>query len=377
MSRREVAKSRTVRCILRVSEPLLFSIGKADTVPDRQEIQVAMDLPAKTDRNFLTVNARDGVEVMTGLSSPVRIGILSLLHQRGPLNVNEISDALKLPQSTVATNIQVLESCDLIRTETAKATKGQQKICAARYNEIILRFDDYDVKSQTNVVDLSMPLGPLHELQRVAALRTLLERGDHRPPRRAGFLPRSGPHEGRADLVRARPRRIQIPEQRQGSAKQEIEALEFSMELSSEVPGTNANWPSDISVWINDVLVSTWTSPGDFGDKRGIYTPRWWKLEGSQYGHLKTWKITDRGSYLDGKKVSAVTLDRLHLEEHHSIRLRIGVDEHAKHPGGINIFGRGFGNYDQDILLRLYLKDHAKRPRDAKQQQTTRTPLLP
>jgi predicted transcriptional regulator len=29
------------------------------------------------------------------------------------------------------------------------------------------------------------------------------------------------------------------------------------------------------------------------------------------------------------------------------------VKADAKHPGGINIFGRGFGNYDQDIVLRL------------------------
>ena len=133
------------------------------------------------------------------------------------------------------------------------------------------------------------------------------------------------------------------------SCKAEIDALEFSMELSSEVPGTNANWPSDVCVWVNHVLVGTWTSPGDFGDKRGVYTPRWWKLEGSQYGHLKTWKITERGTFLDGEKASDVTLDQLHLADHHSIRLRIGIDEHAEHPGGMNIFGKGFGNYDQDI----------------------------
>ena len=36
-----------------------------------------------------------------------------------------------------------------------------------------------------------------------------------------------------------------------------------------------------------------------------------------------------------------------------TIRLRIEVPETAEHPGGINIFGRGFGNYDQDIVLRL------------------------
>lgn len=318
-----------------------------------------MDRLPKTGRNFLNVNASDGIEVIKGLSSPVRVRILRLLHLRGPLNVNEISDALKLPQSTVATNIQVLESCALIRTETAKATKGQQKICAARYNEIILRFDDYDVRTQSNVVELSMPLGlytncsvsPPCGLCSSEAVIGLLDVPDF-------FL---DPDRMKAGLIWFERGHVEYKFPNNARIlKAEIEALEFSMELSSEVPGTNANWPSDISVWVNDVLVSTWTSPGDFGDKRGVYTPRWWKLEGSQYGHMKTWRISDRGSYLDGKKVSPVTLDKLHLEEHHSIRLRVGIDEHAKHPGGVNIFGKGFGNYDQDILLRLHLKDRGE-----------------
>jgi predicted transcriptional regulator len=134
-----------------------------------------------------------------------------------------------------------------------------------------------------------------------------------------------------------------------------IEMIEYSMELSSEVPGTNSDWPSDISLWVNEVQIGTWTSPGDFGDQRGIYTPRWWKLEGSQYGRLTTWRITRNGCFVDGVRVSEVGLDDLDLDRHHSIRLRIGIDEDASHPGGVNIFGRGFGNYDQDILMRLYL----------------------
>ena len=56
--------------------------------------------------------------------------------------------------------------------------------------------------------------------------------------------------------------------------KAELEALEFLLELSSEVPGTNANWPSDISLWVNETKICTWTSPGDFGDRRGRFTPR-------------------------------------------------------------------------------------------------------
>ena len=135
-----------------------------------------------------------------------------------------------------------------------------------------------------------------------------------------------------------------------------IDAIEFSMELSSEVPGTNTDWPSDITLWVNDVRVGTWTSPGEFGDKRGVYTPRWWKLEGSQYGKLTTWRIATDGSFVDGIRCGNATLAKLQLAEHHSIRLRIGIDDNAKHPGGVNVFGKGFGNYDQDILMRLHLR---------------------
>lgn len=136
----------------------------------------------------------------------------------------------------------------------------------------------------------------------------------------------------------------------------EIDRLEFVMELSSEVPGTSLDWPSEISLWVNDVKVGSWISPGDFGDKRGIYTPHWWKLEGSQYGKLVTWQISRNGTSVNDVQISSVSLDQLGLDMHHGIRMRIGIDEHARHPGGLNIFGRGFGNHDQDIVMRLRLK---------------------
>ncbi len=132
-------------------------------------------------------------------------------------------------------------------------------------------------------------------------------------------------------------------------------AIEFSMELSSEVPGTSANWPSDIFLQVNGIEIGTWTSPGDYGDKRGAFTPDWWKLAGSQYGMLKNWRINGQGSFVDGVKISNINLDDLGLDKHRSIRLRVGVKDGAEHPGGINIFGNGFGNYDQDIVLRIQL----------------------
>ena len=109
--------------------------------------------------HFLTIDPDDGMKVLKGLASPVRIRILKLLHEHGRLNVNDISHRLELPQSTVATNIQVLEKAGLVATETINARKGQQKICSARYDEILVRFDAQAGRRDDNLVEVSMPLG--------------------------------------------------------------------------------------------------------------------------------------------------------------------------------------------------------------------------
>jgi predicted transcriptional regulator len=57
---------------------------------------------------------------------------------------------------------------------------------------------------------------------------------------------------------------------------------------------------------------------------------------------------------VDGVRISDVSLHDLALADHHSVKVRIGVKDEAEHIGGLNIFGRGFGNYDQAIVLRLY-----------------------
>ena len=66
-----------------------------------------------------------------------------------------------------------------------------------------------------------------------------------------------------------------------------IEQIALSLEIGSEAPGTNNDWPSDISFYLNDEKIGTWTSPGDYGDVRGIFTPDWWLPNWNQYGLLK------------------------------------------------------------------------------------------
>lgn len=303
-------------------------------------------------RNFLIVDPEDGIEVLKAFASPARVKVLKLLHTQGPQNVNEIAEALGLPQSSISANIQLLEEAGLIRTEVQRARKGNQKICHSLFDEVLVMFKSQPEEASRNTIEVAMPLGLYTSCEVSAPCGLCSTQGV------IGLLdvPDTFLDPGRMDSGLIWFTRGYVEYQFPNNSKLmkgDLSSIEFAMELSSEVPGTAADWPSDITVSVNRIDAGTWTSPGDFGDKRGVYTPDWWKLKGSQYGKLKSWRITREGTFVDGMKISPVSLTDLDLDKHRSIRLRIGVRDDARHPGGINIFGRGFGNYDQDIVMRL------------------------
>jgi len=305
----------------------------------------------KKSEQTLIINPLKDLNVIKALASEPRIKMLELLRTK-KMNINELAEALQQPQSTVATNASILEDAGLILSESAKAKKGNQKICSPAFNELLIKFPEVE-NIEKNFVKIEMPIGlftdysvtapcGLCSSQKIIGLLDLPDSFLNPERMKAGLLwCTSGYFE------------YKFPNNTL-SEKRALSKLELSMELSSETPGTNVNWPSDITVWINKVEVATWTCPGDYGDRRGKFTPEWWKLEGSQYGLLKHFSVTDEGSFIDGVKASSITLDDLDIKNHHSIRVRIGVKPDAEYMGGMNIFGRGFGNYDQGIELKTY-----------------------
>jgi predicted transcriptional regulator len=300
---------------------------------------------------ILVVNPSSDRQVLRGLASELRLRILEHL-ARGPRNVNQLAQDLGLPQSTVATNVAVLEECGLVRSEIAKARKGSQKICSLTYEEVVVRFDGARAEPNSDVIEVEMPIGLFTSFEASApcglcSTESIIGYLD--VP--ASFL---DPGRMKTGLLWFEKGWVEYKFPNNGLYKERpVQKVELSAELSSETPGTNRNWLSDVTVWINGVEIGSWTSPGDFGDRRGKLTPEWWKLEGSQYGLLKHWSVTPDGSFVDGVRISDVRLKDLALPDHHSIRVRIGVKAEAEHVGGMNLFGRGFGNYDQAIVLRL------------------------
>jgi predicted transcriptional regulator len=300
---------------------------------------------------ILVIDALTDLTKLKALASEQRIMILDILRQQ-TLNVNDMAELLHLPQSNVATNIGILEEAGLIISDKMKGAKGTQKLCHTAFSEIVVKFPE-EKNPAKNIVDVEMPIGIFTSCSINPPC------GLCSPEHIIGYLdtPDSflDPDRMKAGLLWCGSGYLeyQFPNNAIYDSRK-LQKLEISAELSSETPGTNKNWLSDITVWVNNIEIGSWTSPGDFGDRRGTLTPSWWKLEGSQYGLLKHWSVTDEGSFVDGVRISELTLQDIALVDHHSIKVRIGVKEDARHLGGMNIFGRGFGNYDQGIILRLY-----------------------
>jgi len=291
----------------------------------------------------------EGQQALKALSSEKRLHILDHLRDK-PRNVSEIANALDLPLSTANMHITALEKAGLLITDLHPGERGLQKLCARAYTTIVIQFPQPAAVDES-VIEMSMPIGsyvtcevfPTCGLAHETAIIGMLD-----DP--ASFY---DPDRSQTQLLWFHRGSIEYRFPNRIPQKAQVDSLQLSLELCSEAPLHHDDYPSDITLSINDVEIGTWTSPADFGGQRGILTPSWWETNNTQYGLLKVWKTSDTGSHIDGIRISDVTVQELELETRNYISVKIEVKSDAKNVGGINIFGRSFGNYPQDIVMNI------------------------
>lgn len=288
-------------------------------------------------------------QILKGLTSEKRIEILRFLGGHS-CSVNEIAEALHLPASTVTMHVNLLERAGFIRTALKPANRGLQKICYRLYDQIVVTLPGGE-RTAEHAVDIAMPIGAFVDCRVTPTCGLASETGiiGHVDDPNTFY----DPDRFRAQLIWFKQGYVEYRFPNRLPANSVLESIQISLELCSEAPLHNDDWPSDITVWMNGVEVGTWTSPGDFGGERGNLTPAWWEEWNSQYGLLKMWKVTPQAAFVDGIRVSAVTVADLQVEASGFISVRIGIKDNAARVGGLNIFGRQFGNYPQDIVMRL------------------------
>lgn len=291
----------------------------------------------------------EGLDLFKALGSDVRVEIIKILLNETGMNMNELAGRLKITNGALTSHIRKLEDCGIVTVSSEGTGHGNEKVCSVHLDKILI--DLQTTSKNANVYSSDIKVGHFanYEVYPTCGLassqRLIGEVDDTR------YF--AHPDRYEADILWFSKGYVDYAIPNFIPAGQKIDEICISAELSSEAPGVNNVWPSDIYFYLNDTLLGTWVSPGDFGDVKGIFTPDWWFSGWNQYGMLKMLAVNHKGSFIDGIKISDVTIDRFNLTSRSALKLRLEVPDNAEHVGGLTIFGHGFGNYNQDINIKI------------------------
>lgn len=289
--------------------------------------------------------------IYQALASPVRLEILRKVFTEH-VTASDLAGQLNISKAAISKNIHMLADAGLLRLQTQAAGDSRKIALSPAVDQIIVHFPA-SIFPEYKQLDYDIPVGSYFSVRDVQETCGLAdEKGviGHMDDSNVFLLPqRASAHLlwfTRGELEYIIPN--ELPQDSQ------LELLEFDMELSSEFPMSNNNWPSRIGFWINDTFVGSMEVPGNFSDVRGRYTPAWWDSNFSQYGLLIHLRVGKLDTSVNSQSISEINAKELEQKLGKAIHFRIAVLQDKDRYGGLTLFGSNFGNHNQDINATVY-----------------------
>ena len=298
-------------------------------------------------------NIEEGLPVFKALSSELRIQIVKILLENSDMSMREIAQRLNITNGALTSHIKLLEEGGIVRVLSASEVSGHgnQKVCRINLNRILIDVNVDEAKENNKFYEIDIPIGQyadyeIHPSCGISTEKNIIGEVDD-----TRYF--AHPERSNAKIIWFAQGYVEYIIPNLTPALSQIDQITLSMEIASEAPSVNNDWPSDISFLLNDELIGTWTSPGDYGDVRGIFTPDWWLSNWNQYGLLKILVINKQGTFIDGMKISDLKITHFDFDNKSMIKFKFMVREDAKNMGGFTLFGRDFGNYNQDLKVKI------------------------
>ena len=313
---------------------------------DRQSTRVR-----KQEIHLDLIDTEKTARVCKALSSEMKLEILKLLVER-PMTISQLAKHFYLPMSSMCLHVKALEEAGLIALKPKPGVRGTKKMCGIITSDISIDlFAHVDQVTRKPPVHVDMPVGNYSQCEvtppcGIASANFYIYEEDSP----YGFY---SPERTSASLVWLTSGYLKYQFPNSSLKDEDADHVEFSFELCAEAPGYNNEWPSDIDLLLNDKWITTFHLAGDYGGRRGIYNPSWWSDSNTQYGEYKNIHVTHKGCFVDEMKISEETLESLKLTEGYSFSFTLRVDPKSPHVGGMNLFGKFFGDYAQDIVMKV------------------------
>lgn len=293
-------------------------------------------------------NLDEGLPFFKAMASNVRIEILKILAQYQDINLNDLAKMLGITNGALTSHIRLLEDVGVIEVKTVAAKHGTQKICSVKIENYVIKVGQ-NIEKNSYILEIAPGQYIDFEVTPTCGISTSNKIiGLYDTP---SFF---------ADLEHFQAQIVwfttgfveyEIPNYLPESST--LHELQIQAELGSEAKAYNNDYKSNIHFYINETLIGIWQSPGDFGGVKGLYNPDWWVLTMNQFGILVDIRVTETGTFIDDRQISDVTIGQLNIKPNSRVRLKLAVPHGLPDSRGLTIYGRGFGNYNNGMIVRL------------------------
>ena len=318
--------------------------------------------------NDLYIEGLTVAPVVKALSNDARLKILNLLSDQD-MNVQALAKRLNLSKTAVLTHVNILEEAGFIKSQYLSGSIGNQRICHKVYDRLIFNFDPGKSSTgESTYYETRIPVGNYFDFEAwspcgLASQNSIIKKWDDP----AVFC---DPQRVEACIVWTSFGYVEykIPVDALFADKK-VTALEMELEISAQhnikdhknlvIPPYRTREQitddlSHITFWINQKEAGSVLIPVGKDPEKATYTPSWWRSL-PIHGFRVSLRIDAEGCYVNQKKTSSLSFEEM-VGSHPFFRFRVGVKPDAPYSGGFTIFGRQFGAYSHDIILKSFIE---------------------
>ena len=302
---------------------------------------------------MLQINGlENGLEIFKCLGSEVRMQIVHLLSQNGEMNLNELASALELTNGALTSHVRMLEQCGIIQTVPSYTGRGLQKICSLKVDQMLMNVYPVREALTAKAYETSIRIGHYSDYAAgpscgIACREKLI--GTENDPRCFAY-----PERVDAEMIWLHDGYVEYRIPNQLPEGQRIDQITLSFEVGAADQGSESDTQSMLHFLLNGKEMGHWLSIKSMDADGGIYTPGWWQRRERRCGFLKMLVINRIGAFLDGVMMAETGNGYEFLDGSGEMHFRFEARSENGNNGGLALYGRGFGNYQQDIQVRVH-----------------------
>ena len=284
---------------------------------------------------------KDAYPVCEAIASPVRLEILEQLMMHRALNLVSLAHNLHLTSGALTKHIKMLEDAGLVRVKSVSGKRGNQKLCSLAENRILIDLaHNLDELTSGFAHDLNIGLYSDYMIQGLCGLVGSDGFIGRRDEKSSFALPARG--NAKALWLQKGYISYLLPPVTLGDSDKILKEIQISLEVSPDLTG-NGIPNSILEFMLDDKHLGKIKLYNPDEKRRGFLTPTWYSSTLPQFGTLKLLRITQKGTFVDGEKISDITPQNLNSAKKFSMVTDTGI----------MLFGHNFGDYNQGIRFNV------------------------